>query len=312
VAYLKAFGAYLPARVVPNQEIAALAGCEAEWIREMSGIEERRFAGDGESVADMATAAAQDCLARAGVAAADLGLVIVASGTAERRFPGPAAAVAKRLGLDTVPSLDIPMASAGSLVGLVLADRLAASCGNVLVVGAEKMSSVVTAPPIDRNTAILFGDGAGACLVSAAGGGAEIVECAWHTDGAFSESLRLEFGEGLAMEGRTVILQASRKIPRAITEVLEKGGRTAAEVDVFLMHQANRNLMVRVAQALKVDAGKFYCNIQRYGNTSSASLLVAASEWWNETGFHPGRPVVMAAFGAGFNWGAMLAVGAGA
>ena len=309
MAYLKAFGAYLPGRVVANAEMAALAGCEAEWIREVSGIEERRFAADGESVADMATEAARDCLARAGMTAGELGMVVVASGSAERRFPGPAASVAQRLGLEAAPALDIPMASAGSLVGLVLASRLAAEFGNVLVVGAEKMSSVVLTPPIDRNTAILFGDGAGACLVSATGGGAEIVESAWHTDGAFAENLRLEFGAGLSMDGRTVIMQASRKIPRAITEVLEKSGRGAGDVDVFLMHQANWNLMVRVAQALKVGEEKFYSNIQRYGNTSSASLLIAASEWWREAGFRAGGPVVLAAFGAGFNWGALVAVG---
>jgi len=124
-----------------------------------------------------------------------------------------------------------------------------------------------------------------------------------HSDGSFAGDLRLEFDQPLHMDGRVVILQASRKIPAAIQEVL--GARPASEVDVFLMHQANQNLIVRVAKALEVAPEKFYSNIARYGNTSSASMLIAASEW----SFRPKQPVVFAGFGAGFHWGAVMAVG---
>lgn len=309
MAHIKAFGAYLPERVVPNAEMAALAGCEPEWIASVSGIEERRFAAPDETVADMGARAAEDCLTRAGVAASSLGAILVASGSSERRFPGPAALVAHKLGLDSVPALDVPMASAGSLFALAMAANLSASYGDVLVVGAEKMSAVVLGEPVDKNTAILFGDGAGACLVGAGDGPGRIVASVLQSDGAFAESLRLEFEQTLAMDGRTVILQASRKIPRVIQQVLEKGSRAAADVEVFVMHQANRNLIVRVAQALGVAEEKFYTNIRRYGNTSSASMLIAACEWWRENGFRPGASVVFAAFGAGFHWGAVLVEG---
>jgi len=309
MAHIKAFGAYLPGRVVSNQEIARIANCDAAWIAEVSGIQQRRFAAEAETVARMGELAARDCLHRAGVKALELGAVIMASGTGERRFPGPACQLAHALGLEAAPALDLPMASAGSLFALALASDLSARFGNVLVVAAEKMSAAVLGAPVDKNVAVLFGDGAGACLVSPADGPGRIAASVLHTDGAFAESLRLEFGCPLRMDGRTVILQACRKLPRAILEVLAAGGRQPANVDVYLMHQANRNLTVRVAQSLGVPEQKFYSNIERYGNTSSASLLIAACEWWSGNGFRPGSGVVLAAFGAGFHWGAMLVEG---
>jgi 3-oxoacyl-[acyl-carrier-protein] synthase-3 len=309
VASIRAFGSYLPARIVGNQEIGAMVGSSADWILSVSGIEERRFAADGETVADMGALAAEDCLERAGVKASRLGMLLVSSGSSERRFPGPAVSVAHRLGLEGVPALDLPMASAGSLFGMALGSELAAIHGHVLVVAAEKMSSVVLKPPMNAATSVLFGDGAGACLISEERGAARIVDSALHTDGSFSEDLKLEFAQPLEMNGRTVILQASRKIPRAIETLLDRNRWTAGEIDCFLMHQANQNLIVRIAQALGVEAAKFYSNIHQYGNTSSASMLIAASEWAGQGGFRAGVPVVFATFGAGFHWGALLSIG---
>ncbi|MEO7653675.1 MAG: ketoacyl-ACP synthase III [Bryobacteraceae bacterium] len=309
MAFLKAFGSYLPARVVGNEEIGALVGSTAEWIYNVSGIEERRFSSADETVADMAVCAAQDCLERAAVDAGSLGMVLVSSGSSERQFPGPASTVANRLGLETTPALDLPIASAGSLFGMSLASRLVEQHGNVLVVAAEKMSGIVLREPMSRTTSILFGDGAGACLLTPDRGAAEVIDSALYTDGRFAEDLCLDFGRPLEMNGRTVILQASRKIPRAIAGLLEKHGRAAAEVETFLMHQANQNLIVRVAEALSVTPEKFYSNIRNRGNTSSASMLIAAAEWEGAGGFRPGGAVMFATFGAGFHWGALLAVG---
>lgn len=310
MAFLRAFGSYLPVREVGNEEVGALVGCTPDWIVNVSGIETRRYAAEDESVVDLATAAAESCLGQAGVAAADVGMVIVASGSSERRFPGPAAAVASRLGLIDVPALDLPVASAGTLFGLSLASRLVATYRHVLVVGAEKMSSLVMQEPRERGIAILFGDGAGACLVSREAGGARVLDSLMCSDGAYAEDLKLPHGGPMEMNGRSVILQASRKIPRAIATLLETHGRTAAEVDTFLMHQANQNLITRVAEALGVATERFHSNIRRYGNTSSASMLIAAAEWAQCHGFRPGVPVCFAAFGAGFHWGALLAEGA--
>ncbi len=309
MATIKAFGAYLPARVVSNDELAARLKCEAGWIREVSGIEERRYARDDESVASMAVEAARQCLERARLAASDVGLLIVSSGSSGRRFPGPAAVVARGLGLDQTPAFDLPLASAGGLFGMALAATLADRYGHVLVAASEKMSSVVAREPAVAGVAILFGDGAGACLISREGGSARIVDHALHSDGAFADDLRLEFDAPLEMNGRSVIMQASRKIPAVITEVLDRNQKTASAIEVFLMHQANQNLIDRVARSLQVEPGKFFSNIRRYGNTSSASMLIAASEWWQDPGPRTGQFVCFAAFGAGFQWGALLVEG---
>jgi 3-oxoacyl-[acyl-carrier-protein] synthase-3 len=306
VAFIRAFGAYVPTRVVTNEELAAQLNCTPAWIVEMSGIEERRYAAPDETVAGMAVTASKQCLERAGMTAVDIGMLIVSSGSAERRFPGPASAVAHQLGAPNIPALDVPMASAGGLFGMALAQSLAQVHGNVLVVAAEKMSTVASRAPMDPGIAILFGDGAGACIISPGNGPAKIVDAVLHSDGAFAEDLCLEFESPLSMNGRSVIMQASRKIPGAIAELLQKNSKTAASVEVFLMHQANQNLIDRVARALAVEPPKFYSNIRHYGNTSSASMLIAASDWWQDHSPKPGELICFAAFGAGFHWGALL------
>jgi 3-oxoacyl-[acyl-carrier-protein] synthase-3 len=306
-AALLGFGAHVPPRVVTNAELAARLDRTPEWIEGASGISERRWSDPETSVADLAVAAAEDCLARTGVAASGLGMIMVASGSSSRGFPGPAAEVAARLGLSAVPAIDLPMASAGSLFGLALAMRLAEAHGDILVIGAEKMSAVIEAAPLDANTAILFGDGAGAALVSTRPGRWRMLDAAIHTDGQYRDELRWSPGGALAMNGLSVILQASRKIPAAISEVLTRQGIAAGEVAVFLLHQANLNLIARVAKSLGVGPEKMFTNVERYGNTSSASMLIAAAEW---AAAHPEGapgPVVFAAFGAGYHWGAVLA-----
>jgi 3-oxoacyl-[acyl-carrier-protein] synthase-3 len=307
VSAILGFGAYLPSRVVSNAELAARLECEPGWILDVSGIEERRYAASEESVSSMGVAAAERCLENSGIRASDLGMILVSSGSVERRFPGPASTIGHSLGIDGVPAIDVPIASAGSLFGMALAASLSAIHGNILVVASEKMSAIVSREPLERGVAPLFGDGAGACLIGPEDGPVRIVDSVLHSDGAFAEDLRLNFGALLQMNGRSVIMQASRKIPSAINELLERNEKSASSVQVFLMHQANQNLMDRVARALKVDASRFYSNISRYGNTSSASMLIAAAEWWQEPGPRAGDLICFASFGAGFHWGALLA-----
>lgn len=307
MAFLQGFSAYLPEHTVTNAELAERLACRAEWIEDMSGIRERRYAAEGESVVDMAVAAGRQCLCRSGAGSQAPGLIVLSCATAERRFPGPAAAVAAGLELNGIPALDIPIASAGSLFAIATANDLAERYGTVLVIAAEKMSDVKFGDPVEKGTAILFGDGAGACLVTAGAGPIRIRDSAIHSDGSFAKDLRLEYSGGVLMNGRSVIMQASRKIPAVIGEVLVRNAVQASEVTAFLMHQANQNLIDRVARSLGVGCRSFYSNIARYGNTSSASMLIAASEWWEAHRPEPGSQLVFAAFGAGFHWGAILA-----
>jgi 3-oxoacyl-[acyl-carrier-protein] synthase III len=306
-SFLHAFGCHLPERVVTNTEIAARVGRTAKWIESASGIRERRWAAAETTVADLAVAAAEDCLSRAGIEASALGLIVVASGSARPGFPGPAAEVAARLGLDGTPAMDVPMASAGSLFGLAMASQMAGRFGDVLVIGAEKMSAVIEAQPLDPNTAILFGDGAGAALVSTRPGRWEILDAVLHSDGQFREDLSFDWAGPLRMNGLSVIMQAARKLPSVIEEVLARRNIAAGEVAAFLLHQANQNLLARVAKSLGLPGERVVSNVARYGNTSSASMLIAAAEWSRQDS--PAGPVVFAAFGAGFHWGALLARG---
>jgi len=304
-AYLHGFGAHLPERTVTNAELAAQLGCTAEWIESASGIRERRWAGEDTGVVELGAAAATACLSRTGIPASQLGLLILASGSAPPGFPAPGAALAHRLGLGTIPALDLPMASAGGLFGMCLAANLCESYGDVLVVAAEKMSAVIQAHPLDQNTAMLFGDGAGAALISSRPGPRKILRSVLHTDGQFRDDLAFNWSAPLKMNGLSVILQATRKLPAVIGEVLDLAGIPAADVAMFLVHQANQNLLARVAKALGVAQERVYSNIARYGNTSSASMLIAAAEW-DEQNPPPG-PAVFAAFGAGLHWGALVA-----
>lgn len=301
MSFIHGFGAYLPDRVVTNAELAAQVSCTPEWIENVSGIRERRWAVE-ETVADMGTLAARDCLQKTGMEASQVGLIIVSSGSGERRFPGPGSTISAALGLNATPVIDLPIASAGSIFGLSLASQLASAYGDVLVIAAERMSAVVQLAALDQNTAILFGDGAGAALVSSRPGRFEVLDSVLHTDGANRNDLTLDWGAALRMNGLTVILQAARKLPAVIGEVLKRQNLAAKEVTQFLMHQANQNLISRVAKSLGVDSSLMFSNVAKYGNTSSASMLIAANEWQTSPG-----PVVFAGFGAGFNWGALLA-----
>jgi 3-oxoacyl-[acyl-carrier-protein] synthase-3 len=307
MSWLRAFGLYVPSGIVNSRDLAARVAADPAWLLEATGIEERRFAAPSESVADLGVLAAHDCLETSAIAPREIGLLLVASGSAEKRFPGPAAAIGSSLGIAGVPAIDLPMASAGSLFALALAAQLAPVYRNVLVVGAEIMSRVLRIDAAGRDTAILFGDGAGACVVSSETGFAEIRDSLLASDCGFSDALTLSWDGPLHMDGRMVILHASRKLPRVISELLERNGRQPGDIGTYLLHQANRNLITRVANALKAPEGRFFSNLNRYGNTSSASLLIAAAEWWRSSGEKLAKPVVLAAFGAGFHWGAVLA-----
>jgi 3-oxoacyl-[acyl-carrier-protein] synthase III len=304
--HLRALGHHLPTRVVTNVDLEARTGRSAASIEKTSGILERRYAADHETVADLGLAAANACLANACLSPSDIGLILFSSGSSERAFPGPASVFAQKLGLTTTPAIDIPVASAGSLIAIAFAADLAPRYGNILVVASEIMSRRIA--DSDPDTAILFGDGAGACIVSNEAGpnSLRIADFSLSTDGNYAEALQLPHGGAIQMKGLDVIIQASRKIPRSIQDLLAKNGLKAADIGLYLMHQANVNLIRKVATALEVPEDRFYRNIDRYGNTSSASLLIAASEWRAANPNPPATPIVLAVFGAGFNWGSIL------
>lgn len=252
---LRALGCYLPSRVVDNTEVARALAADPAWIAQSTGIHQRRFAARHETVASLGIQAAAQCLRSVEMSAAEIGLLLVSSGSAEHRFPGPATAIAAGLEMGMTPAIDLPLPSAGAIFGLALAASLCHSFGQVLVVAAEIMSRVMSFDHANLDTAVLFGDGAGACLVSQEAGFGEIADSLLVSDGTFAEALTLSHDTTLQMDG--------------------------------------------------VAESKFVYNLDRYGNTSSASMLIAAAEWWGSQ-HRVDEPVIFAAFGAGLNWGAVL------
>src|SRR5271170_2994947 len=186
MSYLLAFGHYLPPESITNADLEKRTGRDAASIEKTSGILERRYAAAELSVADLGLAAADACLANANLTANDIGLILFSSGSAERAFPGPASVLAAKLGLTATPAIDIPIASAGSLIGIAFAADLAPRYGNVLIVASEIMSRRIS--DADPDTAILFGDGAGACIVSPDQGFATIADVSLSTDGNFADA----------------------------------------------------------------------------------------------------------------------------
>ena len=307
MAHLRAFGKYLPERIVTNDELAPQLGILADKITASSGVLERRYAADDETVVSLGHRAAVDCLDRAGVLPQELGLILVSSGSTDCFCPGPASAIAAQLGLTSTPALDLPIASAGSLTGLVLGSNMAASVGQVLVIGTEIMSRRIDRTPEGANTAMLFGDGAGAALLSPDTGFARIADSCLHSDGNSADALFIKDGR-IHMNGSLVIRHASSKMPEAMKELLDHNHLTGEDIGTFLLHQANKNLLDRVARTLNAPVERFFTNIDRYGNTSSASMLIAAAEW-RETNPGPlSSPILFSAFGVGITWGALLAL----
>jgi len=306
MAHILGFGHYLPEGKITNEMLEAEFGLAAGWIVSMSGIKERRIAAPDETVEVLAHRAALNCLERTGLQAADLGGIIVGTGTPSRQFPGVSAGLQRRLGVQDIPAFDIHLASVGGLFAFAAAVDLCPRYGPILAVGAERMTEIMAREPRAKETAILFGDGAGACVVSAGEGALEVVDIRVQSDATFADALHMEFGGTLQMEGRTVVLQANRKLQAAVSDLVEKNGLAVADVDLFLFHQANLNLLRQVGRALQIPEDKVFVNLDRYGNTSAASLLIAASEAQDAGRIRSGAAVVMAAFGAGMSWGAAL------
>lgn len=306
MASILGFGRFLPEGVLASEALETEFGTGPGWVVGACGIRERRVAGPGETVEELARRASLDCLEKTGFAASDLGGIVVGTGTPSRQFPGVSADLQRELGVAGIPAFDIHLASVGGLFALAAAVDLCPRYGPILVVGAECMTAVMAREPRVKETAILFGDGAGACIVSPERGPLEILDIRIASDASFSEALRMDFSGTLQMDGRTVILQANRKLQSAVADMAAKNGIPLAEVGLFLFHQANLNLLKQVGRALHIPEDKVFINLDRVGNTSAASLLIAASEAWDGGRFKVGETAFMAAFGAGLSWGAAL------
>jgi 3-oxoacyl-[acyl-carrier-protein] synthase-3 len=299
-------GATLPERIVPNAEIAARLGVNGEWIERRTGIAERRHAGPGEGVSDLATAAARIALADAGMEASELDMILVATLAADDITPSAAPIVAHELGAGEIAAIDIGAACTGSISALALASAWIETgrARNVLVIGAEVLTRFVDFD--DRRTAPLFADGAGALVLSADAGG-RIGPIVLGSDGGAAHAIRAPRERGLLeMEGHETFLMAVEKFSRSTLEVLALAELEVADVDLFVYHQANSRILTAVAERLQVPSERVFDCIATLGNTSAASVPIALAEAVGAGMLEAGMRVVLGAVGAGMVWGATV------
>jgi len=312
-------GRYVPARVLTNAELAPTVASTDEWIRSHTGIQERRIAAPEEASSDLALGAANEALGAAGVGASDLDLIIVGTATPDTSFPNVSCLIQERLGARTVGCLDVSSACSSFVYALSVAHGaiLSGQAETVLVVGTDTLSRITNWR--DRSTCVLFGDAAGAAVVRPAKPGMGFLSFALGGCGEGRHHLHLRAGGSrtpasaetvergdhyLTMNGPEVYKFAVQAMPRAAREALRRANLAADDVDFVIPHQANLRIIRSVAVRLGVPMDKFFVNVQRYGNTSSASIPVALYEAVEAGRVQPGDLGVMVAFGAGYTWGA--------
>lgn len=299
-----AMGHYQPSRVVTNDELAQLVDTNDEWIRDRVGIVTRRIAGD-ETVADMAAAAAGKALASSGLTAADIDLVVVATCTSVDRSPNVACRVAAKLGINAPGAFDLNTACSGFSYALGTVDHAirAGAARNAIVIGAEKLSDFTDWA--DRSTCIIFGDGAGAAVVTAAAEGepAGVGPVVWGSVPEKSDAVRIEgWRPYIAQEGQTVFRWATTALAPLALQACEKAGVTPAELAAFVPHQANARIIDGIAKRLNIPDAIIAKDIVESGNTSAASIPLALSKLVERREVPAGAPVLLFGFGGGLTY----------
>ncbi len=321
-ARMVAIGSYVPERRLTNADLESMVDTTDEWIVSRTGIRERRIAEPEQSTADLAVLAAQDILATAGVAAADIDVLMVPTATPEYLFPSTAAVVQDRIGATNAAAFDLLAACSGFIYGLAQACALVESglARNVLVVGAETLSRI--ADYSDRATCVLFGDGAAGALIQASDDESLTGFLGFElgADGSGGKDLLLPVGGSrnpanrpfepqdafLKMNGREVFKFATRVITDSTTRLLEALELSADEIDLFVPHQANTRIIDYAVERLGIDPAKVVINLDRFGNTSSASVPMAMTEARDQGRLKPGDLLLLIAFGGGLTWGSTV------
>lgn len=322
IAAVAATGRGIPAHVMTNHDFAAV-GVETshEWIFERSGIVERHIAKEGDTTASMAASAARAAMERAGVHPGQLDSIVLSTATPDRLLPATAVDLQAELGASRAAAFDIGAACSGWLYGMTVAEGLIASgmAETILVVGSEKMSAIVDWK--DRATCVLFGDGAGAAILQRSRTGKGILAAYMRSDGQLADLLYRPAGGAsipmcaavlddrshlVRMAGREVFKHAVRSMSDAADRALDSARLTGADIDLLIPHQANVRIIEATAKHSNIPMDKVYVNVDRYGNTSSASIPIAIDEAVEKGIIKDGSTVLLVAFGAGFTWASMI------
>jgi 3-oxoacyl-[acyl-carrier-protein] synthase III len=319
-------GSYVPERVLTNDDLSKIVETSDEWITTRTGIKERRIAAEGENTSDMASEAARRALASAGITAADVDLIIVATVTPDMFFPSTACIVQKKLEAWNAVAFDISAACSGFLYALQTARHFINS-GNrktALIIGAEKLSSLINWT--DRNTCVLFGDGAGAVVVRRMEEGdanppGRILSAVMGCDGSLTDLLKVPGGASampvtpenidqrlntIHMEGRETFKHAVTRMCQASEQALSMAGLEAKDVNMVIPHQANLRIISAIASRLDIPEERIFVNLQKYGNTSAATIPVALDEASRSGAIKRGDNVLLVAFGGGFTWASTM------
>lgn len=309
-------GSYAPARVLTNADLERMVATSDEWIRERTGIRERRIAAVGEACSDLAVQAGKRALTAAGLAATDLDMILVATCTGDYPLPATACLVQHQLGATKAAACDLSAACCGFVYALSVADAYVKNgMRHVLVVGSEVMSAITDWT--DRNTCVLFGDGAGAIVVSASDGERGILSTHLRSDGALCELIMVPGGgsrtppsekvitehlQYIKMKGNETFKVAVRTLEEIARATLSTNGLRVEDLDLYVPHQANVRILKAVIERLGLPLEKVLLNLDRYGNTSAASIPIALDEAVREGRIKDGSLVMLGAFGAGLTW----------
>lgn len=314
-------GSYVPERVLTNADLERMVETSDEWIRTRTGIRERRIAAENEATSDMAAESARRALAAAGLTAADIDLIIVATITPDMLFPSTACLVQQKLGAARAAAFDIEAACSGFVYALEIGSHFVQShtYDTVLVIGAEKMSSVIDWT--DRNTCVLFGDGAGAAVLQNRPSAHGLLTTCLGSDGGKAGLLEMPGGGSacpatadsvagklhfLRMDGKETFKNAVNAMVSAANEALERCGLTVDQIRCIIPHQANQRIINAVAERLDAKPEQLFMNVDRFGNTSAASVAIALDEAVREGRIGRGDLVLLVVFGAGLTWGAAV------
>jgi len=310
-------GSYLPSRVVTNAELAKRVDTTDEWIRQRTGIRERRMAEDGEMTSDLGVKAAEEALAMAHLSGADLDLIVCATATPDETFPATATRIQDRLGMRQGAAFDVQAVCAGFIYGLAVADNFLrlGQARTALVVGAETFSRILDYE--DRSTCVLFGDGAGAVVLQAAEGNGAIesgvLSTHLYSDGRHHDALYVDGGPSstgtvghVRMEGREVFRHAVVRMAEAIDAALAANGLNPGDIDWLVPHQANLRIIEAMARRLNLPQDRVVVTVDRHANTSAASIPLALCEAVRDQRIRSGDLILMEAMGGGFTWGSAL------
>lgn len=319
---IQGVGAYTPPKILTNDDLSKIVETSDEWIRSRTGIRERRIAGPDETTSDMAAKAAAEAIANAGLEPAQIELIIVGTVTPDMPFPNTACFVQQKLGMRKIPAFDIEAACSGFIYTMDVARALMRLHGykHAVVIGAEKLSSITNWD--DRTTCVLFGDGAGAAVLSLVDEpGVGILKTLLGADGSATDILCVPGGGSASpstaetiersmhyihMQGREVFKHAVRVMCQSALGILEEAGISAEDVSLVIPHQANTRIIEALAQRLGIGLDRFKINLDRYGNTSAASIPIALAESSRNGRIQSGDYVLMVAFGGGLTWAAAL------